>query len=167
MDAASEEGEERCWRGEFSTASVPAARDDGSRRTEDHGGARQNKHRELDADDDATRVQEWRRREKPCRFRRFAGPFCFCFCFCCDVARRTTCGRGQRTCRALIGRGRQRPAACGLLAPAVPPKPAKNIPNPHTLPTTQPHQVPTPAPSPRAASSWTVSTAPAVFLPTA
>ena len=34
---------------------------------EDHGGARQNRHRELEADDDATRVQEWRRREKPCR----------------------------------------------------------------------------------------------------
>lgn len=61
-------------------------------------------------------------------------------------------------------------AASGLRlarAPAVPPKPAKNIPNPHTLPTTQPHQVPTPAPSPRAASSWTVSTAPAVLLHTA
>lgn len=110
MDAASEEGEERCWRGEFSTASVPAARDDGSRRTEDHGGARQNKHRELDADDDATRVQEWRRREKPCSFQRIAGPFY------CDVAQRTMCGRGQRTCRALIGWRQQRPAGCGLLA---------------------------------------------------
>ena len=37
--------------------------------------------------------------EKPCRFQRLAGPFC------CDVARRTICGRGQRTCRALIGWG--------------------------------------------------------------
>jgi hypothetical protein len=110
-------------------------------------------------------VQEWRRRQKPCRFQRFAGPFC------CDVARRTIVWPWSANLpsadwpEAAATSGLR--LACGLLAPAVPPKPAKNIPNPHTLPTTQPHQVPTPAPSPRAASSWTVSTAPAVFLPPA